>query len=168
MPDSPVRFTDPPPSRRKATGPVLEAVPVDLAHQGDAVSSLSPDDEALDDLFPEKASHDGDSPVATDGSVLLIHILEDGFTAHGQVWYRGQEIEYTVGEQVYEDTKDRRGNTWLNWDDATQMRNWGKVNFRRGPWPGGLYEDPRAAAAELARLRKPKALAGVAPRLTGR
>jgi hypothetical protein len=43
------------------------------------------------------------------------------------------------------------------------MQHWGRVMFRRGPWPGTSYDDPRAAAAELARARRPKSLAGIAP-----
>jgi hypothetical protein len=43
------------------------------------------------------------------------------------------------------------------------MQHWGRVMFRRGPWTGTSYDDPRAAAAELARARRPKSLAGIAP-----
>lgn len=160
---SSIRFEGPPSSPSRGGRGVPPATPVDPTHQGDVVASAVPvDEEDLSDLLPDPV------PPPTDGTTLLIHVLEDGFTANGQVWYRGQEIEYVVGKQPYEDTKDRNGKTWLEWDDAEQMRRWGKVNFRRGPWPGSVYEDPRAAAAELTRSRQPKALAGIAPSLMGR
>lgn len=171
MPMEPPRFTDPPsspapPRSKKAVGavPVSESPLSD--NQGDVVASLVPDDD-LSDLLPTEGLiispvQASDSALST-GKVILIHVLTDGFTAAGQVWYRGQEIEYVVGEQAFEDTKDRKGDSWLMCDDASQMRRWGQVMFGRGPWPGSDYEDPRAAAAERSRGRKPKALAGIAP-----
>lgn len=162
MPE-PIRFAGPPSAtKRKATAGIPDAVPPDPANQGDVVESMAPIED-LDDLLPEPPA-----PVPSDGSAFLIHVLEDGFTANGQVWYRGQEIEYVVGEPAFEDTKGRNGQTWLVWDDQMQMRRWGQIMFRRGPWPGSAYEDPRAAAAERKRTRKPPVLAGIAPPMTGR
>lgn len=164
MPDAIPKFTGPPSTnarRRSAVG-VPDAMVPDPANQGDVVASLAPDDD-LADLLPEPLP-----PALQAGTSILIHVLEDGFTAHGQVWYRGQELEYVVGEQAYEDTKGRNGASWLSWDDQTQMRRWGREMFRRGPWPGSAYEDPRAAMAERTRSRRPPVLAGVAPPMTGR
>lgn len=92
---------------------------------------------------------------------ILFHVAEDGFTAAGQVWVRGQELEYVVGSPEYQDTLDKDGNSWLDLvgDDAAQMQRWGKVMLRPGPWPGATFEDEAAAAAEKKRARKP-------PRLT--
>lgn len=72
------------------------------------------------------------------GENIVIHILEDGFTALGQIWYRGQELEFEVGSQAYKDTFDRRGQTWLSLagDDGAQIDKWDRVMFRVGPWPG--------------------------------
>jgi hypothetical protein len=161
MPTDSTRFVSPPNATRRVTAPSIpDAAPPPLDNQGDVVASAVPiDDDDLAALLPEVAV----PAAAADGSTILIHILEDGFTAAGQVWYRGQEIEYIVGEQAFEDTKDRHGRSWLACDDATQMQRWGRVMFRRGPWPGASYDDPRAAAAELARGRRPKSLAGIAP-----
>lgn len=96
--------------------------------------------------------------VATSDNKLLIHVLEDGLTFNGQVWYRGQEIEFDLpggggDTQPFEDTKDRHGKTWLALDEAAQMRRWGKVRFRRGPWPGVRHVDPAAEEAERQRRR---------------
>jgi hypothetical protein len=74
---------------------------------------------------------------------ILIHILEDGFTALGQVWYRGQEIEFNRGSRAFQDTCGRSGQSWLFLTEAGQMRRFGKVYFRRGPWPGAKYTDAR-------------------------
>jgi hypothetical protein len=78
-----------------------------------------------------------------DGSNILIHILEDGFTALGKVWYRGEELEFEPNRQAYKDTFNRRGQTWLDLrlDEFGQAERWGKVMFRNGPWPGKSYAD---------------------------
>jgi hypothetical protein len=79
-------------------------------------------------------------PVASPGSAdnILIHFVEDGFCALGQIWYRGQEIEFEIGSQAYKDTFDRLGNSWLDLrdDDFAQLDKWGHVMFRPGPWRG--------------------------------
>lgn len=76
---------------------------------------------------------------------ILIHFVADGFTALGQVWYRGQEIEFTPGSGAYEDTKDRNGKSWLDLrdDEYAQIDRYGEQKFRSGPWRGKTY---RAAA----------------------
>lgn len=104
----------------------------------------------------------GAPAVVEDASeTILVHILEDGFSAHGQVWYRGQEIEYVKNETVYKDTLDRDGNSWLDLDPRGQMRRYGRVYFAPGPWPGVEYEDENSREAELKRGKKPRALAPV-------
>lgn len=104
----------------------------------------------------------GTSPSFKDGETLVIHVREDGFTANGRVWYRGQELEFTVGAQNYRDTCDRYGNSWLALDDAGQIRRWGQVMFGHGPWPGLPFDNERAAVAERNRGR----VAPVIQRLT--
>lgn len=88
------------------------------------------------------------------GDNIIIHFLEDGFTALGQVWYRGQDLEFERTSQAYKDTFDRLGRTWLDLrnDEFTQAERWGKVMFRNGPWPGKSYSD----AAKLARYETVK------------
>lgn len=71
-----------------------------------------------------------------DGERILIHFEEDGFVAFGTTWYRGQEIEVTVGSPVYERTKNRLGQTWIDMvdDRNSQLQKYGKVYFARGPF----------------------------------
>jgi hypothetical protein len=77
------------------------------------------------------------------GENIVLHFLEDGLTALGQVWLRGQELEFTRGSQAYQDTQDRNGVSWLALvdDEFGQVSKWGRVMFRRGPWPGKTYRD---------------------------
>lgn len=84
---------------------------------------------------------------------ILIHFLEDGLTALGQVWYRGQELEFEPGGAAYEDTRDRNGFSWLDLrgDEFAQVERWGKVMFRAGPWPGKSLLD--AASVPYAALK---------------
>lgn len=91
--------------------------------------------------------------VATSDNRVLIHFLEDGLTALGQVWHKGQELEFDLGGQAFEDTKDRYGYSWLSMDESDQLNRYGKIYFRRGPWPGKAYQDPQAAEAEAKRRR---------------
>lgn len=88
-----------------------------------------------------------------DGDKILIHVRRDGFTANGRVWYRGQELEFTVGEQNYRDTLDRNGNSWLTLSEAEQLRRYDEVQFGFGPWPGDSWDHPRAQSAEANRGR---------------
>ncbi len=109
-------------------------------------SQLSPEQRRIRDLedalAKERGRKDPDVELDTvdpgaDGNIL-IHFLEDGFTALGNVWYRGQELEFAAGSGAYQDTCDRNGNSWLSLrgDDMAQIRRFGKVMFRPGPWPG--------------------------------
>lgn len=82
-----------------------------------------------------------------DGSNIVIHFLEDGFTALGQTWVRGQELEFEPDSQAYRDTCDRHGRSWLELrnNEFEQVDRWGVIMFRNGPWPG----KPLTAAAEV-------------------
>lgn len=76
----------------------------------------------------------------------VIHFMEDGFTAFGNVWYRGQEVAVT--DDVYERETDLNGNSWLDMTENDQIERFGKVMWRWGPWPFLPYDDPRAQEAE--------------------
>lgn len=91
---------------------------------------------------------------------ILFHVVEDGFSAQGVVWVRGQELEFVKDSPEYKDTLDREGNSWLDLvgDDAAQMQRFGKIMVRPGPWPGADYEVPEASEAEAKRRRKPPRL----------
>lgn len=108
-----------------------------------------------------EADAEWDEPVNTSGAddphgadSILIHFVVDGFTVLGQVWYRGQEVEFDSGGPAYHATKDSRGRSWLDLSDADQLEQYGAVFFRRGPWPGRDYEDEQAGRAEKGRRRR--------------
>lgn len=96
---------------------------------------------------------------------VLVHVLKDGFTAFGKVWFYGEEIEVEVNGPRWEDAR-----RWILMDDFQQMALYKKINFRHGPWPGvrtytagaGRFEQlqaigtdgqlvPQPSAEELAR-----------------
>ncbi len=110
-------------------------------------SELTPDQRRIRDLEHQLALERGKKDTSPELAVpanpgdkgnILIHFVEDGFTALGVVWYRGQEVEFEPGSPAYNDTCDRNGRSWLALadDESAQIDRWGKVKFRRGPWPG--------------------------------
>lgn len=66
----------------------------------------------------------------------LIHFIADGLSFAGQVWFRGQELEFVVGSPRW-----HQAQSWLNLEDWQQEERWGEVKFRRGPWRGRRYVD---------------------------
>lgn len=118
----------------------------------------------LQDALAKKTAKDlenaeDEEVVATSDNKIFIHVVVDGFTALGRVWYRGQEIEFDVDGQPYQDTKDCNGRSWLSNSEEDQMNMYkGVVKWRRGPWPGKPYEDPGIDAAERKRRRAAPAL----------
>lgn len=107
-------------------------------------AELTPDQRRIRDLENQLALERGrkdpepvEDPDAQlylgeDGNVV-IHVLEDGFTAFGKVWYRGQELEIQPGSQQWQDSCDRFGRSWLERRDDPR--------FGHGPWPGRSYLD---------------------------
>lgn len=94
---------------------------------------------------------------------ILIHVLEDGITLQGEVWYRGQEIEFTVGSKAHQQTFNRHGKSWLDMasDEEAQYNRWGKLYFREGPWRGRSLTQvtladlpPDATEVDLERVRR--------------
>lgn len=97
----------------------------------------------LEDLLARERGHKDpareiERPAPDGAGSIVVHILQNGFTANGQVWYRGQELEFNQNSRSYQDTKDRNGRTWLALrdDDFAQIERYGDVMFRSGPWPG--------------------------------
>lgn len=129
---------------------VLSEEPVDLSGRPDV--ELSPQEREIkrlrDQLARERGRKDAEPVVEElaqpgDDGNIIIHILEDGFTALGKVWYRGEELEFELDSKAYKDTFDRLGRTWLDLrlNEFAQAERWGKVMFRNGPWPGKSYTD---------------------------
>lgn len=86
------------------------------------------------------------SRVGGTGETIIFHVLIDGVTAFGNVWYRGQEIEVEKGTAAYKRTLDKHGNSWLDivGDEHAQYARWGERKFGAGtfrPLPGEKFED---------------------------
>lgn len=92
------------------------------------------------------------------GEKILIHFLEDGFTAFGQVWSKGQEIEVVVGSENWKRTLNRSGTSWLDRrnDPTAQRLRYGKIMFAEGPykWRSGEEFDVTVAQADVRRGRR--------------
>jgi hypothetical protein len=137
-----------------------EGTEPDVEEDTETPEDLTPDQlriRELEDLLArERGRKDPERqferPKAGKGTVL-IHVLHNGFTANGQVWFRGQELEFDRQSKSYKDTLDRHGKTWLDLrdDDFAQVERYGEVMFRSGPWPGKSYLD--AAKAEFEPLK---------------
>lgn len=84
---------------------------------------------------------------------ILIHVLEDGLTTNGQVFYVGQEILF--GPRAFEETKNRYGQSWLDMSEEDQLDRWGSVKFRKGPWPGKKTYDDAALSNKSIRVEAP-------------
>ncbi len=88
---------------------------------------------------------------------ILIHFVEDGFSAFGTVWNKGQELEISPGSPEFQRTQDINGDSWLDLrtDNAAQRRRWGKVMFAEGPyeWVEGEEFDVIVARADVRRKR---------------
>jgi len=67
----------------------------------------------------------------TEGRAVLIHFIDDGLTAFGQVWYRGQELEIGPDHPRWEEARG-----WILLNRAQQAERWGRQFFEHGPWPG--------------------------------
>lgn len=85
-----------------------------------------------------------------DPNVIIIHVVEDGFTALGEVWHRGQEMEFVRGGLAYQRTKNQRGWSWVDLagDLPGQYAKWGKQMIAPGPFvprPGEVFDDEVAA-----------------------
>jgi len=128
-------------------------------------TQLTPDQRRIRDLEDRLAKEMGrkDPEIEFEPPVegtenIRIHFVSNGFTALGQVWYVGQELEFTPGSQAYQDTCDRYGRSWLELrdDPAGQEAKYGAVKFRSGAWPGlSLEEGVRTAKYQKLAPMKP-------------
>lgn len=132
--------------KREVTNPSREGRPL-------AEEELTPEQKEIrilqDRLAQKRAENFARSSDVYDSSesVIVIHFVEDGFSAQGTTWFTGQTVSF--GEAAYEQTKDRYGHSWLDLDEGAQHRRYGKVYFRKGPWEGATYEDDVAKADQV-------------------
>jgi hypothetical protein len=83
--------------------------------------------------------------VPSEGEAVLIHFVEDGLTAFGRVWYRGQELAIGPDHPRWAEALG-----WIMLDKAAQFERWGKQYFDHGPWPfQRSYVDPGARYEEM-------------------
>jgi len=93
---------------------------------------------AIIENAPERFGHEV-------GKVILVHVVEDGFTEFGKVWLRGQELR--IDEKAYKRTQDRFGVSWVDThlnDPHKQFAEWKHVYVAPGPFvprPGEVFED---------------------------
>lgn len=59
-----------------------------------------------------------------------------GGTATGRVLKAGEEFEVTA--ELYAETIDRNGDSWIDLDANAQTKRWGKVLWAEGPAPEGM------------------------------
>lgn len=141
------------PARVETTSEVQDRTP-ETVPSPPAERELTPQERRIQELETQLAQMAGKKDVEPelelvavpgDEGNIVIHFLEDGFTALGKVWYRGQELEFEPGSQAYKDTFDRRGRSWLDLrgDEFAQVERWGRIIFRNGPWPGKGYADAK-------------------------
>src|SRR6266851_5741359 len=62
---------------------------------------------------------------------VLFYVLKSGWTFAGEVWMRGQEIELEQGTLRWAEAQ-----RFINWTDAEQYEQYGRLCWRLGPWPG--------------------------------
>lgn len=72
-----------------------------------------------------------------DEPVTMIHFIEDGFTLGNVIYYRGQELEV-----------DPKKDTWAKSDERDQIKSYGRVIYRPGPWQGLTFEEEIAARSK--------------------
>jgi len=94
----------------------------------------------------------------SDGGVL-IHFIEDGLTAFGQVWYRGQELQIGPSSSRWAEAQQ-----WVTLNRNQQLERWGKHFFEPGPWPGRRgYSHEDVAYEQLSTVDKKGQFAGPRP-----
>lgn len=135
--------------------------------------ALKAEQEAVKAAAPEETIEDGKeyaealdaSPVsgfdisgdpAEQGSIT-INFVDDGFTALGKVWYRGEELTLVPGTKEWDEAPTQRGKIFALLDEFEQEEIWGRRFFRPGRWRGKRLteiDDPELTEAERAALAK--------------
>jgi hypothetical protein len=80
------------------------------------------------------------SPTANPDDVVTINFVEDGFTAFGAMWYRGQTLSVERGTEDWKSTEDVYGDSWLDLTEDDQIERYGRRMFRPGVWAGASFD----------------------------
>jgi hypothetical protein len=73
----------------------------------------------------------------TEEADILLHVLVDGFTVLGKVWYKGEEIRLKRGTREFELTVDSTGRSWTDMSPEEQIDRYNGVQqFGVGLFPG--------------------------------
>lgn len=98
---------------------------------------------------------------ATD--VVQVHFVEDGITAFGQIWYRGQEVAVERGSEDWKRTVDPgTGESWLDLDEDGQVAKWDRRMFRTGKWAGKGYDTEGMSDEQKAELLRATGMSPIA------
>lgn len=127
----------PPPEKADDTPPDKTPEQRDREHR-DAMRAAAEAEREARQPIPPVAGKPGTRGGDVDGE-LVFHVLHDGFTVLGAVWYRGQEIGIKNGSAYDQLSRDIAGHAWYEMTPETQMDRFGRVMFAVGPWP---YSDP--------------------------
>lgn len=95
------------------------------------------------------------SPKTDPKDVVSVCFTQDGFTAFGKIWYRGETLSLERGSDDWKMTENREGESWMDLDEEEQIDRYGERMFRPGKWTGAGYdtEDDTLTDEERARLR---------------
>src|SRR5690349_2392184 len=92
-------------------------------------------------------------------NVVTVSFVEDGMTALGWSWYRGETLTVEKGTEEWDRTlyenEDGEQVSWLELDEDGQIERWGDRFFRPGKWAGKGFDldDPELTEEQKATLR---------------
>jgi hypothetical protein len=132
-------------------GPEKTAEQKDREHQEAMRAAAEVQKEARVPI-PPIAGKPGERGGDKDGDVV-VHVLVDGFTALGAVWYRGQEIGIKTGGALDKLATDTTGHRWYEMTPEQQMARFNGVQqFGMGPWPYSEATDAETDEAYISAL----------------
>jgi len=77
-------------------------------------------------------------------NVVTINFVEDGLTALGWSWYRGETLSIEKGTDEWDRTLFENADgdqvSWMELDEDEQVERWGDRFFREGKWSGKGFD----------------------------
>lgn len=80
------------------------------------------------------------TPAKSEFEPVVVHFVEDGLVYGGNLWYRGQELWFNTQEELDATYIGKYEMCWPLMNDGAQMKRFGHVKYRLGPWPGERWE----------------------------